>query len=542
MLARLARWSFRRRKLMVFGIWLPLLIGLSVVSGAVGTGYSTSFDLPPSEARDVQDILTSGGSAEEAGDVAQIVFTAPQGTDDPEVVAAMTTLFDEVAKIPGLKVTSPYSPEGAQFNSRVAPISFAQLSFAERDQAGYLELSEQIQALDDGIRVQGLTIEYGGQLFATFEFPESELLGILAAIFILLIAFGSVLAMGLPIGTALFGLGVGFGHRRLGSNGISMPEFGPQMAAMIGLGVGIDYALFIVTRYRENLHDGMRTPRTATVEAVDTSGRAVMFAGITVMISLLGLFIMGLAFVRGLAVAGATGVLVMMIAAITLLPALLGFTGTRIEVTTRAAAGAVSAVRVVRSSASHRRQPRPAAGHRPASAHCVMGAVLSARSAARCASRCHTPRSPASSSSGIAGAASSSTARGRRSRRRRRADRAVAAAVRIRLGFGDERQRCPRTPPPAAYDLLADGFGPGSNGPLFLGPHRPGRHGRDVGGDASTPRSTGQRQHRVRVARRADRRGHLVWQVYPTSAPQDEATAQLVSACATTCCPPPAST
>ena len=121
----------------------------------------------------------------------------------------------------------------------------------------------------------------------------------------------------------------------LGSNVVSMPEFSSQMTAMIGLGVGIDYALFIVTRYRENLRDGL-DPEEATVEAADTAGRAVVFAGITVMISLLGLFVIGIEFVRGLAIAGATGVLMMMFAAMTLLPALLGFVQRRIDVTTRA--------------------------------------------------------------------------------------------------------------------------------------------------------------------------------------------------------------
>ena len=209
MLARLARWSFRRRKVMVFAIWLPLLIGLIAVSGAVGTNFSTSFDLPESESKEVIDVLESVGSDEDAGDIAQIVFTAEQGTDDPAVVAAMTQLFDRVEQLEGVKITSPYTPEGAQFNSPTAPISFAQIAYTMRDQAEWIALADEIQALADDIRVPGLTIEYGGQLFAVFEFPESELLGILAAIIILLIAFGSVLAMGLPIGTALFGLGVG---------------------------------------------------------------------------------------------------------------------------------------------------------------------------------------------------------------------------------------------------------------------------------------------------------------------------------------------
>ena len=213
----------------------------------------------------------------------------------------------------------------------------------ERSQAETLTLADDIKDLGKAVqRPAGLQIEYGGQLFQPFELPESEVLGVLAAMIILVLAFGSVLAMGLPIGTALFGLGVGAGVLGLVSNAFGMPEFSPQIAAMIGLGVGIDYALFIVSRYRENLHAGME-PEEAVVHAVDTSGRAVMFAGITVIISLLGLFIIGLAFVRGLAVASALSVLVMMIASITLLPALIGMAGRRIEETSRAAAIAVGA-------------------------------------------------------------------------------------------------------------------------------------------------------------------------------------------------------
>ena len=269
------------------------------------------------------------------------MFTAPQGISDPAVRDAMTALFEKVDAIEGMKVTSPYSPEGARFNSADGTIAFAQLNFTERGQAEAQALGNEIKDLGEGLAVPGLQVEYGGQLFALFEFPESELLGILAAVIILLVAFGSVIAMGLPIGTALFGLGVGVAVVGLGSHLVSMPEFSTQMTAMIGLGVGIDYALFIVTRYRENLHRGW-TPEQSTVEAVNSSGRAVLFAGMTVMISLLGLFVIGLEFVRGLAIAGASGVLLMMVAAVTLLPALLGFAGHQIENTSRAAAIAVA--------------------------------------------------------------------------------------------------------------------------------------------------------------------------------------------------------
>jgi aspartyl-tRNA synthetase len=141
------------------------------------------------------------------------------------------------------------------------------------------------------VNITDLKMEYGGNIFAGFELPASELYGLLAAMVILVLAFGSVLAMGLPIGTALIGLGVGSSLAIILSHVVPMPDFTTSLVAMIGLGVGIDYALFIVTRYREGLAEGL-TVEEAVVDAVDTSGRAVIFAGITVIISLLGLFVM----------------------------------------------------------------------------------------------------------------------------------------------------------------------------------------------------------------------------------------------------------
>ncbi|HQV58335.1 MAG TPA: hypothetical protein PKV27_10005, partial [Ilumatobacteraceae bacterium] len=141
MLARLARFSFRRRWLVLLAIWLPLLVVANAVSGAVGSDYHTSFTLPESQSKDVQDVLESAGNREDSGIPAQIVFTAPQGTNDPAVKTAMEALFAEIAKIPGVAVTSPYSPEGQGFNSAKQPISFAQLSIStDRTEAQFRDL------------------------------------------------------------------------------------------------------------------------------------------------------------------------------------------------------------------------------------------------------------------------------------------------------------------------------------------------------------------------------------------------------------------
>src|SRR5215210_8897640 len=156
------------------------------------------------------------------------------------------------------------------------------------------------------------------------------MIGLLFAIFILLIAFGSVLAAGLPILTALFGLGIGGTLGGIASRLVETPDWAVQVATMIGLGVGIDYALFIITRYRQGLASGL-PPREATITAMGTAGRAVLFAGTTVMISLLGMLTMGLGYLNGVAASAVLAVLTVLAASLTLLPAILGFTGTKIN-------------------------------------------------------------------------------------------------------------------------------------------------------------------------------------------------------------------
>ena len=194
-------------------------------------------------------------------------------------------------------------------------------------------------AIGDDIRaampdVEGLRIELGGQAFAEFEVPSSEALGIGFAIIILIIAFGSVLAMGLPIGVALAGIVSGSIITGLLSQVVDMPDFTSTIGIMIGLGVGIDYALFIVTRFRENLHKG-HSIEQSTLIAMNTAGRAVVFAGTTVVISLLGMLVMQLGFISGMAIGMAVVVALTLLASLTLLPALLGFAGERIELTRR---------------------------------------------------------------------------------------------------------------------------------------------------------------------------------------------------------------
>jgi RND superfamily putative drug exporter len=272
---RLGRWCFRNRGKVALG-WLGVLILGGVLANAViGTAYSTEFALPDVESRRGFDILDEHFTDSAAGgEGGTIVFRAEQGVNDPEVQAAMTEFFDEASQIEGITVVSPYSPEGAQQIASQGPeaglIAYAQIGVSREttlEEAGVIstELKELMPEME------GLQIEIGGQIFAEFEVPSSELLGIAFAIIVLILAFGSVLAMGLPIGIALAGIGLGTFLVGILSNFLSIPDFATTVAIMLGLGVGIDYALFIVTRFRENMHAGAPIEEAAVV-AMDTAG------------------------------------------------------------------------------------------------------------------------------------------------------------------------------------------------------------------------------------------------------------------------------
>ena len=271
MLVRLARFCYRRRWI-VLGIWVALLVALNAASGAVGTDYHTEFNQPDSESKQVQDALTAGGNEADAGFPASIVFSADQGNAGSGRPGGDDRALRQVKAMDGVNLTSPYDagrraaqqPGGsADEHARARRLLRPADDHRTRPGGDPGLRRRRSTTIGDKVEVPGLQITYGGQVFQKFEFPASELLGVLAAIIILLIAFGSVIAMGLPIGTALVGLGIGMAIVGLASHVFSMPEFGPQMTAMIGLGVGIDYALFIVTRYREHLHAG-EDPETAT--------------------------------------------------------------------------------------------------------------------------------------------------------------------------------------------------------------------------------------------------------------------------------------
>ncbi|MGH9034761.1 MAG: MMPL family transporter, partial [Acidimicrobiia bacterium] len=275
MLQRLARTCYHRRRRVVAG-WILIVAALVTLNGSAGGEFLDEFSLPGTESQAAVDILESHGFADRGGFGGQIVFQADAGVSDPEVQEAMTALFDRFeAEIPDTEVVSPYTPGNERQVSQFDPtIAYAEVNLADRNSIEYQEAGETARRLATELDEPGLTVELGGDIFLEQVEFGSEGLGFLAAMVILLIAFGSVLAMGLPLMTALFGITSGIALVGLSVNFINMPSFSNQAVMMIAIGVGIDYALFIVTRYRENLHKGHSIHESVTI-ALDTAGRAV---------------------------------------------------------------------------------------------------------------------------------------------------------------------------------------------------------------------------------------------------------------------------
>ncbi|HEX9856371.1 MAG TPA: MMPL family transporter [Acidimicrobiia bacterium] len=529
MFAALGRWCFRNRGKVAL-MWVGALVLGVTLTNVVGTAYSTEFALPDVESKRGFDIIdehfTESGAGSEGG---TIVFRAEQGVTDPGVQAAMTEFFDAAGQIEGITLVSPYTPEGAQQVASQGPeaglIAYAQIGVPRDitlEEATVIssELKELIPTVD------GLQVEIGGQIFAEFEVPSSELLGLAFAIIVLILAFGSVLAMGLPVGIALAGIGLGSLLAGLFSNVFSIPDFATTVAVMLGLGVGIDYALFIVTRYRENLHNGASIEE-ATVLAIDTAGRAVAFAGTTVVISLLGMVLMNLAFITGLAVASVAVVAVTAVASLTLLPALLGFAAERVEVTRWRGLAAALLVAIGLVGVALAVQPLAIFG-------LALAAVVILASLAVAPLRREVPRR--------ARRPLRETVAYRWSRfiQRRPWIAALSGVVimvtlalpffSLRLAFSDEGNFPEDTTTRKAYDLLAAGFGPGFNGSLILATEIPS------GADPATLETVssalasdpGVAFVTPAIPNDPAAPSAALWRLFPTTAPQDEATTELV--------------
>jgi RND superfamily putative drug exporter len=340
-MTNIARWTMRHRRIVVTA-WIVAAIGVFAVSSAIGKKTASSFTLPGTNSQQAVDLLQSRFPAQ-AGDADQIVFQAKSGklTDAADRAAIDATLA-RVAKLGHVTgVVSPYAA-GQHATSRDGTIAFATVTFDERADALPKAAVESVISTAESARSAQLDVQLGGQAIEQAQQASlgfATVIGILAAIVILLISFGSFTAMGLPIATALLGLGAGIGVINLASHIVDMPSFASELALMIGLGVGVDYALFIVTRFRENYRTNGGNVESAVEAALNTSGRAVLFAGATVVIALLGMFALGVSLLNGAAVAAAIGVVLVLAASLTLLPALLRVSGRRIGETVRGQTG-----------------------------------------------------------------------------------------------------------------------------------------------------------------------------------------------------------
>lgn len=327
-----------RHRWMVLGAWIVLFIGLNVASFSVGSDYSNTFSFPGTNSVHALTLLQSGFKAK-SGDVDQIVFNVTEGTLASHERSIDATLA-KVAKLPEVTVvTSPFCPAssasscaGAAQMSKNGKIAFATVNFFK--QAQYLKKSDVqgVVNVAETLRSSALQVNFGGNAFGQLTSPTGspdEGVGLLATAVVLFLAFGSLFAMLLPLGVALFAIGIATAATTLLSHGLSIATFAPILGSLIGLGVGIDYALFIVTRSRQNLKQGMSV-EDAIITAIDTSGRAVLFAGATVCVALLGMLILGFSFLVGLGAAAALTVFITMMASLTLLPSLLAFQKMRV--------------------------------------------------------------------------------------------------------------------------------------------------------------------------------------------------------------------
>jgi putative drug exporter of the RND superfamily len=478
---RFATWCTGHRKTVIIG-WVLALIVIGGISKFVGADFSEDFKLPASDSKEAFDLLETRFPAQ-SGETAQIVYKARSGVESPAVRKKMEAVFGDIEEFPHVsEVASPYAPGGAGAVSADGKIAYATVQFDVTNDKLDKDQTRKIIAIAQGATGDGLEVQLGGNPVQEAEQEEGDSsfgIGLLAAIVVLLLTFGSVVAMGLPIVTALFALGVGISLVILGTHVFDTANFAPILAAMIGLGVGIDYALFILTRFRNALDEGHQ-PRQAAIAAVDTAGRAVLFAGVTVIISLLGMFLLGLSFLYGVAVSAALAVLFTMIAALTLLPALLTIVGHRVD--RLRIPGLGSRTTTIDENTRWFRWSRKVQ-RRPVLAALLSGGFLLIL---------------------------------------------CIPTLSLRLGTNDAGTEPANKTTRKAYDLLAEGFGPGFNGPFLMVGALPSK-GDDAGLVALSKSLEGEKGVAGVTSvslNKAEDTG--VFQVYPTTSPQSAETTDLL--------------
>jgi RND superfamily putative drug exporter len=488
-LYRLGRFA-ARRPWRILGIWLGAAVLVVVVSATAGETLKDTTAVPGLDSQQATDLLAKAQS-ESAGLTAEVVLAADDGAtffDSVEARAGLRQVQNMVGALPNVVASNrPADALGRDREMAVAGGSVSpdgrialirvQYPLVEELNADDLENLKALAA--EATARTSLQVEVSGDLFFAFESGETsagELIGLVTAAVILLVAFGSVIAMGLPIGMALLGITLGVAAMPLITYIVEIPSFAPEMATMIGLGVGIDYALFLVTRHREHLAVGM-TVAEAAGRATATAGQAIVFAGGTVVIAILGMGVAGIPFMTAGGLATAVIVMIMVAASITLLPAFLGLAGDRMK-----------RLRLHRRGATHRsnrasiwsRWGRHVTNHAPSYAVGVTLFLVAL----------------------------------------------TAPVLGLRLGFPDDGTLPESRTERRAYDLVAEGFGPGANGPLLIAV--------DILRDAGVVEplhAAVAADEGIAVAAPPDVNldaGVATIVAFPTTAPQDEATVETI--------------
>jgi len=327
---KLAGFCIRHRRLTVLA-WIVALFVAGAAAGGAGESFSNDFKLPDSDSTEALNLLEDRFPAQ-SGDQIQIVFADQDGIEGQQ--AQIDDLLTEIGGMDHVDSVSPPSAKaGSISESGTVGYATVYLDGLINEDADLIDATNDIADTANDSGTDGLQVEAGGEAVRQAQQPQgntSEMVGLLAAILILLITFGSVVAMSLPIVTTIVALGTAISIVTLGTHVIDTADFATALAGMIGLGVGIDYSLFVVTRYRGGLRDGLSV-NDSVLLSMDTAGRAVLFAGATVVVAMLGLFAIGVSFLYGPALAASLAVLLTMFAALTLLPAILSKVGTRID-------------------------------------------------------------------------------------------------------------------------------------------------------------------------------------------------------------------
>jgi RND superfamily putative drug exporter len=473
LLHRVSGWAMQHAGLAVF-LWLLVLVGVTVGSTLVGNAYRDESSLPGTDSQRVIDVFREHQPGGETDSV-QIVLHDEDGLTQPATKSQITGMLAEVGKLPHVAaVADPFTAKGSLSADGSTAYATVDLDVAAVD----MPMADVRTIIDkaQGIAKDGLQVEAGGDLArsaAESAGGAAEGAGVLAALVILVFLFGSLLAASLPLLTAVFAVGSTLGLLVLASHLFTIPSYTAPVMMLVGLGVGIDYALLIFSRYRSELLNGADRPKAGRI-ALDTAGRSVLFAGCTVVIALLGLLALGLGSLQGLALGVTVTVLMTMLAAVTLLPALLTLFGKRIERSVR------------KHAAKSRRQPGD--GWRRLATRVQRGPWVPLVLGTFALVALCLP------------------------------------ALDMRLGFADAGTDDPAKTSRKAYDLLAQGFGPGFNGPLIVvsegdqaAAEALGRKlATDPGIAAVTPPQL-----------MADGKVATVM-AFPKSAPQDEATSDLV--------------